>query len=374
MEHLQSTHFNPQLMAKQNDRDKLLPLTRVKIPTPKAGPRRNSHSPTGKIFAYTSYDPLEASPNDPPPRVQQPSLMKRPLLPKLPRKLSDEVSLSPVEPQDQESSRRHIPVQLNPRQPQPRPHQLTSQRYPTHIDRRLNFEQEHCKQHQQQVRFQQALNNRDLSWKPIEQDQRIHAKNVASSTTTTLVNYQQQAISRENRSHQSITPVVSSSSTNNNSVIEKVIHSFMNNKPEAQTPEQSMAGKPFIPLHYLNKYYKLQNDLSAKANQIQQQAATKGPSKPSSAVAQDKETRPPQQTDNGKKTMPQLMPINKISDTSMPKPSGSNKPMSSLRLIRPWENGTKSIAPAQTSQKDPVEYVPLKKRRLIMYELDTKYS
>ena len=65
--------------------------------------------------------------------------------------------------------------------------------------------------------------------------------------------------------------------------------------------------------------------------------------------------------------------------------------VSKLRLVRPWENGkprkksdddsieedpeTGEIQEeTQEIQEEIQEYVPLKKRRMIMYELDSKYS
>ena len=61
--------------------------------------------------------------------------------------------------------------------------------------------------------------------------------------------------------------------------------------------------------------------------------------------------------------------------------------VSKLRLVRPWENGKPrkksdddsieddpETEETQETQEEIQEYVPLKKRRMIMYELDSKYS
>ena len=68
--------------------------------------------------------------------------------------------------------------------------------------------------------------------------------------------------------------------------------------------------------------------------------------------------------------------------------------VSKLRLVRPWENGKprkksdddsieddpetgeiqEETQEIQEIQEEIQEYVPLKKRRMIMYELDSKYS
>ena len=92
--------------------------------------------------------------------------------------------------------------------------------------------------------------------------------------------------------------------------------------------------------------------------------------------------------------MPKLLPIKPMISDSQQNQSnriGNNTPemdtsVSKLRLVRPWEN-VKS--PRKKSEEDNSsiedtteiledeqmqEYVPLKKRRMIMYELDSKYS
>ena len=92
--------------------------------------------------------------------------------------------------------------------------------------------------------------------------------------------------------------------------------------------------------------------------------------------------------------MPKLLPIKPmISDSQQNQSSqnGKDSPdldtsVSKLRLVRPWENGK---SPRKKSEEDNSsiedtteiledehmqEYVPLKKRRMIMYELDSKYS
>ena len=93
--------------------------------------------------------------------------------------------------------------------------------------------------------------------------------------------------------------------------------------------------------------------------------------------------------------MPKLLPIKPMISDSQQHQSSTvsdrNNPdldtsVSRLRLVRPWENGkpprkksdedSSSIEDATEILDDDQmqEYVPLKKRRMIMYELDSKYS
>ena len=96
--------------------------------------------------------------------------------------------------------------------------------------------------------------------------------------------------------------------------------------------------------------------------------------------------------------MPKLLPIKPmISNNSQAATisgntsvNADNSSVSKLRLVRPWENGKtrKKSDDADSIEDDlnyseegildeeqmPEQYVPLKKRRMKMYELDSKYS
>ena len=90
--------------------------------------------------------------------------------------------------------------------------------------------------------------------------------------------------------------------------------------------------------------------------------------------------------------MPKLLPIKPmISNNSQAATisgntsvNADNSSVSKLRLVRPWENGkTRKKSDDDSISEDseilndeqmPEQYVPLKKRRMIMYELDSKYS
>ena len=115
---------------------------------------------------------------------------------------------------------------------------------------------------------------------------------------------------------------------------------------------------------------------AAQTTTVPSSTSTK-PSKPTIPVEQPK--------------MPDLLPLKSMisSSSSTVSESSSTKSKSKLRLVRPWEQRKRDIEvvnvdedyddepEVETEDKQETmeqEYVPLKKRRMIMYELDCNYS
>ena len=114
------------------------------------------------------------------------------------------------------------------------------------------------------------------------------------------------------------------------------------------------------------------------------------PAPPTTIVPSSTATKP-SPTEVKQPKMPDLLPLKSMisSSSSTVSESSSTKSKSKLRLVRPWEQRKRDIEvvnvdedyddepEVETEDKQETmeqEYVPLKKRRMIMYELDCNYS
>ena len=187
---------------------------------------------------------------------------------------------------------------------------------------------------------------------------------------------------------QMLTKEVTMTPVKSQSVIDNVInHHFDNKKIQVKStaPESKFADakfkKPLVtqpptvrdltPLQQsvYDRYFRpAPNNLQQMwNNQMIQQSLMQRPSVP--VQPQQPPPCPPLVRNNAdllknKKELPKLVPMisKKTSDE-----------VSKLRLIRPWEAARNRNTP-EPDKSEEIEYVPLKKRRLIMYELDSKYS